>query len=317
MEVVGMWGYLLSACAYLVFILLLLAARNKTLSGRLILLASFIVFLSSISAAFQSQVKFSLLTVLLLETAKLAMWSVLILCTQHHINSLKQLFFEVKVQQYLLIWFLLSISCWGMMFLLPNGVKYIFSLLLLLNLWLLVLLEQLYRNADVKVKWALWLLIIALGMSTVFDFVLFAQAAMVSQLDLSYWHARGFIIALGMPLIVVSTRRVKGWSINVFVSRDVVFYSSMLLISGGYLLLLAVTGYVINYFGGTWGDIISIVFVMLGGAVLAALLITEKVRKEVKVFIGKHFFANKYDYRIEWLKSIDQPYSLNFDLLHK
>lgn len=37
-----------------------------------------------------------------------------------------------------------------------------------------------------------------------------------------------------------------------------------------------------------------------------ALLITERLRREVKVFITKHFYANKYDYRIEWLNSIEQ-----------
>jgi putative PEP-CTERM system histidine kinase len=80
----------------------------------------------------------------------------------------------------------------------------------------------------------------------------------------------------------------------------------MLLISGGYLLLLAIAGYIINYVGGAWGNVISIAFVILGGSVLAALLITERLRKEVKVFITKHFFANKYDYRVEWFKLIEQ-----------
>ena len=30
------------------------------------------------------------------------------------------------------------------------------------------------------------------------------------------------------------------------------------------------------------------------------------MRREVKVFITKHFYANKYDYRLEWLNSIEQ-----------
>lgn len=306
MEVIGSSGYLLSACAYLVFILLLLAARNQTLTGRLLLLASVLVFASSITAALQPKQGFSLLLVLAIETIKLMTWSVLILCTQNNIHTAKGLFTEPKTQKYLLISLSVSVVFWGLAMTSSQGGKYLFSLFLILNLWLLVLLEQLYRNSVVKEKWALWSLIIALGMITVFDFVLFAQAAMVNQLDFSYWFARGFISALAMPFILVSTRRIKDWSVNVFVSREVVFYSSMLLISGLYLLLLAVAGYVINYFGGAWGDVISIAFIILGGTVLAALLITEKLRKEVKVFITKHFFANKYDYRAEWLKSIEQ-----------
>ena len=44
MEVIGTSGYFLAACAYAVFILLLLAARNKTLAGGLVLLAAFLIF---------------------------------------------------------------------------------------------------------------------------------------------------------------------------------------------------------------------------------------------------------------------------------
>ena len=306
MEVIGTSGYFLAACAYAVFILLLLAARNKTLAGGLVLLAAFLIFSSSLSAALQPKQGFSLLIVMVIETFKLAVWSLLIICTQANITSVKALVTHPKIKQYLQIFIGLSVFCWGAALFMPDSMKFLFSLFLLLNLWLLVLLEQLYRNADVKVKWAIWSLIIALGMATVFDFVLFAQAAMVNQLDFSYWYARGFITAIGMPLILVSTRRIKDWSVDVFVSREMVFYSSMLLISGLYLLLLATAGYVINYFGGAWGDVISVAFIILGGSVLAALLITERLRREVKVFITKHFFANKYDYRVEWLKSIEQ-----------
>ncbi|TWX71057.1 PEP-CTERM system histidine kinase PrsK [Colwellia demingiae] len=306
MEVIGTSGYFLAACAYAVFILLLLAARNKTLAGGLMLLAAILVFSSSLSAALQPKQGFSLLIVMAIETFKVAVWSLLIICTQSNITSVKAFISHPKVKQYLQVFSGLSVLCWGAALFIPESMKFLFSLFLLLNLWLLVLLEQLYRNADVKVKWAIWSLIIALGMATVFDFVLFAQAAMVNQLDFSYWYARGFITAIGMPLILVSTRRIKDWSVDVFVSREMVFYSSMLLISGVYLLLLAIAGYVINYFGGAWGDVISVAFIILGGCVLAALLITDRLRREVKVFITKHFFANKYDYRVEWLKSIEQ-----------
>lgn len=306
MEVIGTSGYFLAASAYAIFILLLLAARNKTIAGGLVLLASLLVFSSSLSAALQPKQGFSLLIVMAIETVKLAVWSLLIICTQANITSFKVLISHPQVKQYLQIWSALSVLCWGTALFMPDSIKLLFSLFLLLNLWLLVLLEQLYRNADVKVKWAILSLIIALGMATVFDFLLFAQAAMVNQLDFSYWYVRGFIAAIGMPLILVSTRRIKDWSVDVFVSREVVFYSSMLLISGLYLLLLAIAGYVINYFGGAWGNIISAAFIILGGSVLLALLITDRLRREVKVFITKHFFANKYDYRVEWLKSIEQ-----------
>jgi putative PEP-CTERM system histidine kinase len=94
--------------------------------------------------------------------------------------------------------------------------------------------------------------------------------------------------------------------VRIFVSRHVVFYSSMLMMAGAYLLLMSLTGYVINYLGGEWGDLVSIGFLMLSGIVLVALLITESLRRRVKVFIAKNFFANKYEYRDEWLNLIEK-----------
>ena len=306
MEWVGISGYMLSVCAYLIFVLLLIAARNQTLSGRMLLLTGILIFSSSFVSVLQIDQGLSLQLVLGIETVKLAIWSLLILATQDNLQTFRQLFTHQKTKNYLIIWSILSATLWLISLYSIGGSKYLFLLFLALNLWTLVLLEQLYRNMTVKAKWALWPLVIGIGTATVFDFIMYAQASMVNQLDFSYWYARGYIAALAMPFILISTRRMKNWSVNVFISREVVFYSSLLMISGGYLLLLALAGYVINYIGGEWGQVISIAFLILGGTVLSALLITEKLRKEVKVFITKHFFANKYDYRIEWLKSIKQ-----------
>lgn len=306
MEWVGISGYALSALAYFAFILLLIAARNRTVSGRLVLISSILIFTSSVISAMQIDKGFSLQLVLFLETLKLAIWSLLILATQFNLQKFSQLFFHPKTRKYIISWAALSGSLWLFSHFTMGGGKYLFLLFLALNLATLVLLEQLYRNLDAKAKWAIWPLVIGIGTVAVFDFIIFAQASLVNQLDFNYWYARGFIAALAMPFILISTRRIKNWSVNVFISREVVFYSSLLMIAGGYLLILALAGYVINYFGGEWGQVVSIAFLILGSTVLTALLITEKLRKEVKVFIAKHFFANKYDYRIEWLKSIEQ-----------
>lgn len=304
MTLIGISGYSLASCAYLVFILLLLAARNKTLSGRLVLLSSMLVLCSSAIATLQIDRGFSFQIVLLVETFKLATWSMLIMCTQTSVHSIREALQQAKIKKYLLVWLALSGICWLGAIFQPNGAKYLFTLFLLLNLWLMVLLEQLFRNAEVKVRWALLPLILAIGINTAFDFVLFAQAVMVNQLDFNYWYVRGFVVAIGVPFILISTRRIKHWSVNVFVSRGVVFYSSMLLIAGLYLLLMAIAGYVINYFGGEWGQFVSLGFFVLGSIVLAVLLMTENIRRQIKVFISKHFFANKYEYREEWLKLI-------------
>lgn len=306
LELLGLSGYILASFAYFIFVLLLFAARNHTLLGRLVLLGSLSSLASFTLASFQLEQHFSLRNVFIFEDFKLLFWSLLILTTRESVTSFKEFFVNRAVKQYLIIWTLLSLASWVIAIYIENNGKYLFMLFLVLNLWAMVLLEQLYRNAELKSKWALWPMVIALGAVFVFDFILFAQASMLSKLDFDLWYVRSLIAVVSVPLLLISTRRMKDWSVNVFISREMVFYSSMLFISGLYLLVMAFAGYIINYLGGEWGSKISIAFLVMGSIVLAALLMTERLRREVKVFITKHFFANKYEYKEEWLKLIEQ-----------
>lgn len=313
MESIGLWGFALASLGYLVFALLIFAARNKTLIARWLLWCALLSCVASAVNAAQVHLGFSLRYAMLFDTVKIAAWSVLILSFHCELESIKNLLKLDTVKRYLAIWGILVLSyVLGNQFL-GYSTKYLFLLFIILNLWSLVLLEQLYRSADAQVKRAIWPLIIGLGSVAVFDFVLFAQATMVDALDFNFWYSRGYIAAVIIPLLLISTRRVKNGAVRVFVSRNVVFYSSMLMIAGLYLLVMALSGYLINYFGGKWGDIISVAFLVLGGIVLAVLLITETIRRKIKVFIAKNFFANKYEYRDEWLDLIGTIETSNSD----
>ena len=306
MELLGLSGYIFASIAYFLFILLLLAARNRTVSGALVLLGSLVTLASFTAGAFQLEQHFSIKIIFVLENIKFLFWSLIILATRERIQTINDLFINKYIRQYFLVWMAISFVTWFSVIYLQSAAKLLFMLFLILNLWSLVLLEQLYRNAELQSKRALKPLVIALGAVFIFDFIMFAQASMLNQLDFYLWYIRPIVGAVSVPFLLISTRRMKAWSVNVFISRDVVFYSSMLLISGAYLLVMAFAGYVINYFGGEWGNNLSVAFLVMGCIVLAALLITESLRREVKVFITKHFFANKYDYRFEWLKLIEQ-----------
>jgi putative PEP-CTERM system histidine kinase len=105
-------------------------------------------------------------------------------------------------------------------------------------------------------------------------------------------------------LLAIAARRNPEWSLDIFVSRHVVFYSGAFIAIGIYLVLMALGGYYVREFGGSWGRVGQIAF--LGGAVvvLATLLASSTLRRQAQVFISKHFYSNKYDYRVEWLRFI-------------
>jgi len=169
----------------------------------------------------------------------------------------------------------------------------------------LVLLEQVYRNANAAGRFALKYLVIGLGVLFAYDMFLFSQAQLVKGLDAASWQARGLVNALVVPLIALAARGNPQWSLNVFVSRQVVFYTTSFLAVGAYLLVMAAGGYLIRLYGGTWGGVAQIVFFVGAGIVLASLLVSTSLRRQLRVFLSKHFYKNKYDYRVEWLRFIE------------
>ncbi|WP_100643074.1 XrtA/PEP-CTERM system histidine kinase PrsK [Alteromonas facilis] len=176
-----------------------------------------------------------------------------------------------------------------------------FLLQTIIALEVLILLEQVYRQAG-EHQWAFKPLVLYLGVINLFEFVTYANATMVAQVEPLYIAARGYIYVILAPLIIVATRRIKHWGIDIFISREVVLHSSLLLVAGGYLLIMATIGYAVKFIGGQWGATIQVVFIALSIALLATVFLSHSFRTKVKVFITKNFFANQFDYRQEWVK---------------
>lgn len=304
MYTIGIWGYSFASIAYILFSLLILAAHNQSSIAKWVLFSALMAGAANIVGVLQISIGFSLQWAMLADAVKVATFSVLILSFNIEKSSVQEILKNKTVCKYLLFWGGSTLVCWVITYALDFSYEYLFLLFVLLNLTSLVLLEQLYRGANVEAKRSITPLVIALGSIAVFDFVLYAQATMVGGIEFDFWYGRGYLSALAVPLLLISIRRFKEGTVRIFVSRNVVFYSSMLMIAGLYLLLMAAAGYLINYLGGEWGQLVSFGFFILGSIVLAVLLLTETVRRQVKVFISKHFFANKYEYREEWLELI-------------
>lgn len=173
---------------------------------------------------------------------------------------------------------------------------------LLLAIGGLWLVELLFRNTRPEHRWAIKYLCLGLGLMFAYDFYLYSDALLFRHVDLQIWNARGAVDALVVPLIAVSAARNPQWSLDVFVSRGVVYHGATLIGTGGYLLVMAAAGYYIRAFGGEWGPLLRTVFLFGAGAVLLALLFSGQARARVKVFLSKHFFNYRYDYREEWLR---------------
>jgi putative PEP-CTERM system histidine kinase len=176
---------------------------------------------------------------------------------------------------------------------------------LLIALSVLVLVEQLYRNSPSEARWALKYMCLGIGGLYAFDLYLFAQSYLLSVIDLESWTARGVVNALLVPMLAISARRNPHWSVELFVSRHVVFYTTALIAIGLYLFLMSLGGYYIRLYGGSWGGLLEVVFLAGAVLVLASLMFSSQIRARLRVFLSKHFYRNRYDYRDEWLRFSD------------
>ena len=169
----------------------------------------------------------------------------------------------------------------------------------------IAIIEQLFRNTSARHRWAAKYLFLGAGGIFAFDFYLYADALLFRSIDQDLWATRGVIHIVAVPLLAISSARNKNWSLNIFVSRDIVLNTTAILGGGVYLLTMAAAGYYLREFGGSWGRISQAMLFTLAVVFLFAVLSSAQLRARIKVFLGKHFYKNKYDYRIEWLRLTD------------
>lgn len=171
-----------------------------------------------------------------------------------------------------------------------------------------VMVEQFYRNTPQNWRWGVKPLAMGYAITLVYDLYFFSESLLFHGMDPDLWAARGAVHALAIPLYAISTARVKEWSIRLNVSREAVFHTTALVLSGVGLMVIAAAGYYVRFFGGEWGRALQTVVIAAGVLALIVLVASGSVRARLKVLINKHFFSYRYDYRNEWLRFADAMY---------
>ena len=166
----------------------------------------------------------------------------------------------------------------------------------------LLLLEQLFRCSSEDSRWNLKPLAIALGAGFAFDIYLKSSAILFLRQDPDAFAIRGLAHLLVLPLLVLFISRSRSRRILVSLSKSAVFHTTTLAAVGIYLFATAAAGYYIRYIGGSWGGALRIALLFSAFVVLVLLALSGTVRARIRVFVGKHFFRYRYDYREEWLK---------------
>ncbi len=308
---VGLYSYLTSAAAFgILTLLLFISWRGKSL-GVLLIIASGASTCWAIAIAYGTTLEYPpVQRIELLETIRNITWLLLLV-------ELLGLRFRNQPEFALTRWrlgvFGVSTVAVIAVFVAPYVGGWIsstvslhtdilFTSSLMLAITGLLLIEQLFRNADEAERWALKYLCLGLGGVFAYDFFMYSEGLLFRNLDPQLWQARGFVSAIAAPLIAVSASRNTANQFSLQVSRKAAFHSVTLVGSGIYLILVSIAGFYIKYMDATWGGILQVSFLVAACALLFAVMFSGKIRARTRVFLDKHFFSYRYDYREEWLK---------------
>ena len=307
---VGLLGYSLNGLCYFLLTLLLISSWKKRLLGGLFLVAVGYQFIWSIILAYQGYTQL-VPNILLItnEDIRLVLWIVFLLEILRHATvsgENRKLIIAAYSSIFGLLILTLAFELLNDKYTIADNHFFSYLFDLLLATFGLILTEQFYRNVKQEKKWAIKFLCIGTGLLFAYDLYMYSHATLFEGINPSLWNARGFVNIVIAPLLVISAARNPNWSFNVFVSRHVVFYSSGLFAIGIYLTVMAIGGYYIKIYGGAWGGEAQVIFLVGALVILFVILSSGKMRANVKIFLNKHFYENKYDYREEWMGFIQK-----------
>jgi len=200
----------------------------------------------------------------------------------------------------------LVIACIGayLVYFADSSASALSLVLMLLATLSLIFTEQVVRNLNSHrmVK------LIGLGLIFLFafDVLIYGHSLITQSIPSGLWQARAamaFTVSLALAIGSLIFNE-SGDSHYLFsVSRPAAFFSTTIIFST--LLIGAVSlGSLYIDIPGFLGTYLFTLAVLAALLLLFTLMISQAIRQHFEVFLSKHFFALKYDYRIQWLKAI-------------
>jgi putative PEP-CTERM system histidine kinase len=168
----------------------------------------------------------------------------------------------------------------------------------------LVFTEQVVRNLNIHR--VIKLLGLCLTFLFAYDTFMYGQSLISHEIPPILTQGRSALAFLMATLLTVGALIFNERSDSHYlfsVSRPAVFFSTTAFLSSLLIILISVGSYYVQSQGflGTYLFLLALIGALL---LIISLILSRTFRQHFEVFISKHFFALKYDYRIEWLNAI-------------
>jgi len=304
---IGAVNYTVTAFLFAILSVLLLTVWRGRLHGLLFFLVCFFTAIWASIAAYSAQFgyssSFNVIASELIKNAVTAVFLVQLFRSSNHEHNKQILKFVARAAIILPFILLVLIVYLKYVQAAPSWLGFDLRVLchILIALFGLSLLEQIFRSIKSEQLWALKFLCFGFGALYAFDFLLYSDALLFKRINIDLWDARGIVDALALCLIAIAVHRNPKTDSLVSISRSAIFYTTALVAAGVYLIIMSAGGFYLKSFGGDWGAVVAYAFLFTAVLLLIILVFSGSIRARIRVFIDKHFLDYKYDYRAQWL----------------
>lgn len=114
----------------------------------------------------------------------------------------------------------------------------------------------------------------------------------------SLWVAAASL--LFYPMIYRGVSKLGNVDVKLAISRPMALHATLFSIAGLYLLGLAGVGFFLQNFAPSWTYTSHLTLMVAATFPLIYAMASSKLRREILVWINKHFFSSQFDYRDTW-----------------
>lgn len=183
---------------------------------------------------------------------------------------------------------------------------FIFYLMILVYLIMsLTNLEMTLTTATRGSRWKIKFELLGAGAFLAVLIFYYSHGLLFRTINMYLAPVRSMFLIVAVTMMTYSLLK-RGNGVKVYVSRQMMYKSVVLLAIGLYLMGLGLTGAGMRHFGDGFQRSMAIALALIVGLGMVVILLSETVKRKVRVFIHKNFYQNKYDYQNQWLQFTDR-----------
>lgn len=188
---------------------------------------------------------------------------------------------------------------------------YLFNIFFLLAAILILMnLERALRNSVGSIRWQIKFLVLGLGGIFAFRIYTGSQILLFHSIDMALELVNVITFIFGCGLIAWSLVRTGMIGVNIYPSQSLLYNSITIVIAGIYLIVVGLFSKVAAYLNIAHTFLVGSIFVFLALLGVTVILLSGRLRQEIKRFVFLHFKRPKFDYRMIWTAFTQRTSSL-------